>query len=249
MPHGGLSQQSLGHKPEMRLPGVRQLLMLHDIIGPDRCDPSLPYLSEHTHSISATTNSTAENGFPSLLRRAPESGLGTLRLGQRDSTVWSNEPPKTPWTDPTVAVNFKAPNSFQDSSQNLSQPPPRKEALLSARSHQFSPARTSRPLYLSLRSSYTNGSVGVGNIDRRYSEYFDMDSRLQRPVCEKLSHDAPNHRDWGKTKRGRPRKRLAQACIDCRRKKIRCRPIPNTTKCTQCQKSRLNCSFESRCVI
>ncbi|KAG9193258.1 hypothetical protein G6011_03293 [Alternaria panax] len=44
---------------------------------------------------------------------------------------------------------------------------------------------------------------------------------------------------WGITKAGKPRKRLAQACLTCREKKIKCEPgIP---KCHQCSKSQRVC--------
>ncbi|KAJ5908534.1 hypothetical protein N7495_001216 [Penicillium taxi] len=49
--------------------------------------------------------------------------------------------------------------------------------------------------------------------------------------------------NWGITKAGKPRKRLAQACLTCREKKIKCQP--NLPKCEQCQKSGRECRFES----
>jgi hypothetical protein len=48
---------------------------------------------------------------------------------------------------------------------------------------------------------------------------------------------------WGLTKAGKPRKRLAQACMACRKKKIRCNP--NSPKCAQCNKNGLECRFGS----
>lgn len=44
---------------------------------------------------------------------------------------------------------------------------------------------------------------------------------------------------WGVTKAGRPRKRLAQACLTCREKKIKCEPA--FPKCHQCAKSQRIC--------
>ncbi|KAF2455627.1 fungal-specific transcription factor domain-containing protein [Lineolata rhizophorae] len=44
---------------------------------------------------------------------------------------------------------------------------------------------------------------------------------------------------WGITKAGKPRKRLAQACLTCREKKIKC--DPGSPKCAQCQKSHRIC--------
>ncbi|KAK2763093.1 hypothetical protein FQN54_009727 [Arachnomyces sp. PD_36] len=61
--------------------------------------------------------------------------------------------------------------------------------------------------------------------------------------CPKLIDGEPVNADWGVTKAGKPRKRLAQACITCREKKIKCHP--NLPKCDQCQKSGRQCRFES----
>ena len=49
---------------------------------------------------------------------------------------------------------------------------------------------------------------------------------------------------WGRTKAGKPRKRLGQACNTCREKKIRC--DPQLPKCAQCQKFGRDCKFETR---
>ena len=46
---------------------------------------------------------------------------------------------------------------------------------------------------------------------------------------------------WGITKAGKPRKRLAIACSTCREKKIKC--DPKEPKCVQCEKSGRQCRF------
>ncbi|KAL5338059.1 hypothetical protein BJX70DRAFT_215935 [Aspergillus crustosus] len=61
--------------------------------------------------------------------------------------------------------------------------------------------------------------------------------------CPKLVDGIPVNANWGITKAGKPRKRLAQACLTCREKKIKC--YPNLPKCDQCQKSGRECRFES----
>ncbi|KAI4143083.1 MAG: hypothetical protein LQ340_007119 [Diploschistes diacapsis] len=48
---------------------------------------------------------------------------------------------------------------------------------------------------------------------------------------------------WGVTKAGKPRKRLAIACLTCREKKIKCDPAE--PKCVQCEKSGRECRFAS----
>lgn len=61
--------------------------------------------------------------------------------------------------------------------------------------------------------------------------------------CPKAVEGVPVNANWGITKAGRPRKRLAQACLTCREKKIKCQP--NLPKCDQCQRSGRKCRFES----
>ena len=48
---------------------------------------------------------------------------------------------------------------------------------------------------------------------------------------------------WGVTKAGKPRKRLAIACITCREKKIKCDPAE--PKCVQCDKAGRECRFQT----
>ena len=47
---------------------------------------------------------------------------------------------------------------------------------------------------------------------------------------------------WGVTKAGKPRKRLAVACLTCREKKIKC--DPDDPKCVQCDKFGRVCKFQ-----
>lgn len=61
--------------------------------------------------------------------------------------------------------------------------------------------------------------------------------------CPKNIDGVPVNANWGITKAGKPRKRLAQACLTCREKKIKCHP--NLPKCDQCQKSGRDCRFEN----
>lgn len=57
--------------------------------------------------------------------------------------------------------------------------------------------------------------------------------------CRTVIDGEPVNPSWGITKAGKPRKRLAQACLTCREKKIKCEPaIP---KCVQCTKSQRVC--------
>lgn len=52
---------------------------------------------------------------------------------------------------------------------------------------------------------------------------------------------------WGVTKAGKPRKRLAIACITCREKKIKC--DPDFPRCVQCEKFGRVCKFKNAYVL
>jgi len=64
--------------------------------------------------------------------------------------------------------------------------------------------------------------------------------------CPKAIDGESVNRQWGFTKAGRPRKRLAQACTTCREKKIRCDPGSGTSECSQCLKFSRKCRFEQQ---
>lgn len=87
-------------------------------------------------------------------------------------------------------------------------------------------------------------SVQPHVVDEKYIEgeglcYVYADSSY----CPKIIDGVPVNANWGITKAGKPRKRLAQACLTCREKKIKCHP--NLPKCDQCQKSGRECRFEN----
>lgn len=58
-------------------------------------------------------------------------------------------------------------------------------------------------------------------------------------ICRAIIDGEPVNPSWGITKAGKPRKRLAQACLTCREKKIKCEPGYPT--CQQCAKSQRVC--------
>ena len=60
-------------------------------------------------------------------------------------------------------------------------------------------------------------------------------------ICKKVIDGEPVNAQWGVTKAGKPRKRLAIACTTCREKKIKCDPAE--PKCVQCEKFGRICKF------
>ena len=60
-------------------------------------------------------------------------------------------------------------------------------------------------------------------------------------ICKKVIDGEEVKAEWGVTKAGKPRKRLAIACTTCREKKIKC--DPGVPKCVQCDKFGRECRF------
>ena len=60
-------------------------------------------------------------------------------------------------------------------------------------------------------------------------------------TCPKTIDGEPVNAEWGVTKAGKPRKRLAIACTTCREKKIKCQPA--LPKCAQCDKFGRECHY------
>ena len=60
-------------------------------------------------------------------------------------------------------------------------------------------------------------------------------------TCKKYIDGEKVNAQWGVTKAGKPRKRLAIACTTCREKKIKCDPAE--PKCVQCEKFGRQCRF------
>lgn len=61
--------------------------------------------------------------------------------------------------------------------------------------------------------------------------------------CRKIVDGETVNVNWRLTKAGKPRKRLAVACLTCREKKIKC--DPDWPKCLQCEKFGRDCRFQS----
>ncbi|MCJ1354081.1 MAG: hypothetical protein MMC33_004068 [Icmadophila ericetorum] len=81
--------------------------------------------------------------------------------------------------------------------------------------------------------------VGEENVPGEGPCYVYADGSRLRKIIDGEAVNA----QWGVTKAGKPRKRLAIACLTCREKKIKCEP--GEPKCTQCEKSGRDCRFHT----
>ncbi|KAK3955378.1 hypothetical protein QBC32DRAFT_311165 [Pseudoneurospora amorphoporcata] len=71
-------------------------------------------------------------------------------------------------------------------------------------------------------------------------KYFIYDDGTR---CKDIIDGEKVNAHWGVTKAGKPRKRLAIACITCREKKIKC--DPDYPRCAQCEKFGRTCKFKN----
>ena len=79
--------------------------------------------------------------------------------------------------------------------------------------------------------------IGEGDVPGEGPSWFYEDGT----TCRKVIDGELVNAQWGVTKAGRPRKRLAIACTTCREKKIKCDPAE--PKCVQCEKFGKECIF------
>ena len=117
--------------------------------------------------------------------------------------------------------------------------------------YQYQPQQ--RPRRGSVETSRTSGSSGASSIPppsqaRLVGEQhfpgeglcwvYDDGTHIRKEIDGETVNP-----QWGVTKAGKPRKRLAQACLTCREKKIKCDLAD--PKCLQCDKSGRECRYAS----
>ncbi|KAG9809461.1 hypothetical protein KCU63_g21558, partial [Aureobasidium melanogenum] len=86
-----------------------------------------------------------------------------------------------------------------------------------------------------LPSNYSLQCVGQRHIPGEGMCYVFKDGS----TCPTVIDGEPVNPLWGTTKAGKARKRLAQACLNCREKKIKCEP--GEKSCLQCEKAKREC--------
>ena len=166
-----------------------------------------------TFSTSGSTHGSQTSGFSHH-----SSSSGTLYA---DSTTKIFRPPSTPSTlsassEPVRALSGHIP-LHEDEAMELGKPVRR---------------RTEGSSRAPIRSKHCIGQQEVAGQGLCY--VFDDGS-----WCRVVIDGEPVNPSWGVTKAGKPRKRLAQACLTCREKKIKCEP--GYPKCHQCAKSQRAC--------
>lgn len=192
--------------------------------------PPAPHASNH-----ATTNSGVKSAPASAAPRAADDNLQMMYHDNVISPRPVDSLPPTPMTAPptgTASSSTKIRQIYPSHAQNVpalnAPPPPRSRNNRSAVQNR---RESKQPRIVRL--------IGEGHIDRLGQCYIYSDGTH----CPKWVKGELVNANWGLTKAGKPRKRLAQACVTCRDRKIKCHPA--APKCEQCQRSGKTCRFEN----
>jgi hypothetical protein len=217
-----------------KLPSVTQLL---SPALPPSLPPS-PYLSKHCKSGSSTSQTSIGSLHELSHHHAGPSVARAPALIPRSNGPYEQFPPQQAGKLPSISqFGIQSPPV----TKNLGSPGGR--SFL--QSPEKSPTESSPfPVTDAKDGSSPRPAILPHVVDERYIEgeglcYIYADGSY----CPKAIDGEPVNANWGVTKAGKPRKRLAQACVTCREKKIKCHP--NLPKCDQCQKSGRQCRFES----
>ena len=177
-----------------------------------------PY--HHRQPLSGT------NATPSTSSSTPGSGFGVSRvdLQRRESFAHPSQHDLVGNGHRQVSLMSDATGTMtaHSSQQELGFDPNRPVRMRRLEGSSRAPVRSSR-------------CVGQRDIPGEGPCYVYEDGTYCRAI---IDGEAVNP-SWGITKAGKPRKRLAQACLTCREKKIKCEP--GYPKCHQCSKSQRVC--------
>ena len=228
----------------MRLPGVRELLLPDPALA---IGPSTYFLQHGVRKGPPISANTALDSFPPLPTRAAESSISAIQSDQSDLSTWRRQSVTSSNYDAMTAVDPPMSALMQASLQNVPWASPLQEVSLSPRVRKNGSAQSNRSEEWSPGSDYTSRSTNSRSIAGQYlesNEVYGGYGGSQGSNCAYPWHDATEHSNWGTTKAGKPRKRLAQACTSCRHKKIRCYPNQNNLRCAQCERTQSDCRFE-----
>ncbi|KAF2491982.1 hypothetical protein BU16DRAFT_574125 [Lophium mytilinum] len=243
------------HSSGQKLPSLRSLLQ------PQLLDSKPPVSSSPLEGRKLPQPSRVyDSASPTLKRRYGNDYFSPLRSGGEAGSTRAPPVLHTPLQYPT-APNSSAcltPSFQRHSRQNLSDPVQTIPRPSSAASGFYNPHGSVTPLSIPAPTIESFDVASVQSKRRHDPSSLRAPTRStqcvgQREIpgeglcyvyedgsfCRVVIDGEPVNPSWGITKAGKPRKRLAQACLTCREKKIKCEPaIP---KCHQCTKSQRLC--------
>lgn len=225
-----------------RLPGVQQLLLPHSTIGSAQ---STSFTSDpwgESHQFSRITISPLSKCIPPPSTKTPETNVKAPLPGSHNSILTVGQRFESNSLDTNRAFNNKRRDFEPATTQAL-------PCMSSPPLSRYSVFQTNRSPCGSPESNNTNQQDSYATYARQPNDLRDVNHVAPAGTYASLWRTTHHVLDWGTTKAGNPRKRLAQACLSCRQKKIRCYPNPTTMKCFQCEKSGGRCKYESGYVV
>ena len=232
-----------------RLPSVQQLLLPHSFTGPAQSTSVTSYQPRQPHPFPCITIPPLTKSLPSSLTKAsdvntkislPEAPNPILPAGQRLGSTS---------LDADRAFNNKRKHDIPATPQPLPRMVPYTDSMSSPQSSKYSVLQTYGYPRGSPKSTNISQREAYGTFTGQQSDLRDVHYATSPQVYSGSWQTSHNRLDWGTTKAGKPRKRLAQACLNCRQKKIRCCPNPAATTCLQCEKSGSDCKYEGGYVV
>lgn len=233
-----------GFEAGNRLPGIRQLLLAITCTNPDPFTSVTRHLSEQPGRFSSITLSPSSESQPSPPIVLSESGRSPLPEPHQFFS-WARLPCESSSPDIGYATDSQQRLFVRDSSETSLPTHSLPTLRLSPRSSPESVFQTHQSPQVSTQTNPSNHDWACGADPRPYGDSYMFEHSAGESLRPSIWQDTQLHVDWGRTKAGKPRKRLAQACLSCRKKKIRCHPNLATARCQQCEKSSANCRFES----
>ena len=210
-----------------------------------------PTFQQFPHSQQLQRGSYGEQSRPRHRSSAP----------QASADVYQYQPLSGRSTDFNESSRLKR---LEDITTERPPPFPRRRALSDVRSDPNYAAREPSKSLLNLSQGSSGENAELSDVsDPRQPDLSSSTLRLQPRVigedflvgqgevyifedgstCPKSLGGEPVNPNWGITKAGKPRKRLAVACTTCREKKIKCDPAE--PKCAQCDKFGRDCHYAS----
>ncbi|KAL2760834.1 hypothetical protein ACRALDRAFT_1090788 [Sodiomyces alcalophilus JCM 7366] len=205
-----------------------------------------PALHTLTPTLSGSRSPESEQARPDTRAGAGPGGRWSLQqetarheyaLGSRDSSV--------PLMSPHERLPFLFPMEQDGRSGGREQRSPTETTAAPQRSSTVTAGTEGAPTKDGLGPKIWTGThflprfVRAAEVPGEGMCYFYDDGSHCKTVIDGEAVNA----HWGVTKAGKPRKRLAIACITCREKKIKC--DPDYPRCVQCEKFGRVCKFKN----
>ncbi|TIA31098.1 hypothetical protein D6C78_09162 [Aureobasidium pullulans] len=253
------------NQPRQQLPGLQELLSPPLRTGPPSYSPNWPSVNNSQPKWSDGPASSANVQLPPA-NRPPQIGSipfnptpppfhrlsldvspidrfpqhsSNIPLGARPSLP---APPPPPLRRPSDYQSSRAADQLSQSTQVVEIAGPPQSQVASPYHEEISDGDMARRLNATQgmrnappASNYSLQCVGQRHIPGEGMCYVFKDGS----TCPTIIDGEPVNPLWGTTKAGKARKRLAQACLNCREKKIKCEP--GEKSCLQCEKAKREC--------